>query len=93
MVSGSPATPSYALQKAKQIGFGAATGPLLKGGIDLGGLLGGGVKNVIQHAINPDAVANTNVARLLGDAPDTLAKLQGAANYVPGESPSVAQAL
>lgn len=38
-------------------------------------------------------MANQNVVRLLGNAPDTLAKLQGAANYVPGEAPSVAQAL
>ncbi|MEV8518561.1 hypothetical protein ABZR86_02050 [Dyella marensis] len=93
LVEGKAPTPSYADQKALQIGFGAATGPLMKVGLDTGGLLGGGVKNAVQHITNPSAIANANVARMTGNNPVVAGLLRSAPQLVPGESPSVAQVL
>ena len=69
LVEGRAPAPSYATQKAMQVGMGAATGPAMKLGLDTGGLLAGGVKNAIQHITNPNAIANANVARMTGNSP------------------------
>lgn len=80
---------SYAGQKAAQVGIGAVTGPLLYGA----GKLAGGVKGVVQHVANPQAVADANIAKLFGATPQNITALRGATQYVPGESPSAAQVL
>lgn len=80
---------TYAGQKAAQVGIGAATGPLLYGA----GKLAGGVKGVAQHILDPQAVADTNIANIFGATPENVAKLRGAPSYVPGETPSAAQVL
>jgi len=62
----------------------------MKVGLDTGGLLAGGVRSAVQHATNPELIANANVSRLLGNVPDVVANLRNSANFVPGEQPSVA---
>lgn len=79
----------YAGQKAMQVGIGAATGPVLYGASKLAS----GVKGVVQHVANPQAVADANIANLFGATPGVIDRLRYAPNYVPGEVPSAAQAL
>lgn len=65
----------------------------MKVGLDTGGLLGGGVKNAVQHITNPNAIANANVARMTGNNPVVAGLLRSSPQLVPGENPSVAQVL
>ena len=80
---------NYATQKSEQIGAGAATGPVLMGA---GGLIKG-VGGIAQHVLNPQAVADANVASLYGSSPDVVARLGSAAQHVQGETPTAAQVL
>ncbi len=80
---------SYAGQKTLQTVLGAATGPVLYGA----GSLAKGVKGVVQHITDPQAVADANIAKLFGASPDTIENLRNAATYVPGETPTAAQVL
>jgi hypothetical protein len=80
---------SYGRQKTVQTAVGAATGPALHGL----GMAAGGLRNVAQHITSPQVVADANIARMFGDAPDVVAKLRQAPAYVPGESPTAAQVL
>lgn len=80
---------SFAKSKATQVGVGAATGPILMGAAKAAG----GVKNVADQVFRPQVVADANVARLFGSDAQTLAKLRGGQQYVPGEIPSAAQLL
>lgn len=83
----------YGADKAKQIAIGGATGPALYGAGKFFGLLGRGVGSVVEHATNPQAVADANIARMYGSDPATIAKLGNPAQMVPGEVPSAAQVL
>ncbi|SEO74367.1 hypothetical protein SAMN02800692_1853 [Luteibacter sp. UNC138MFCol5.1] len=83
----------YAGEKAKQVGVGAATGPLLYGIGAGASSVGRGVKNIAEHVLNPQAVADANIARLYGADDATLQRLANAPELVPGEVPSAAQVL
>jgi hypothetical protein len=63
-------------------GLGAAAGATKRG-----------VGNVIEHITQPQSIADANIAKLYGNTPDVVAKLQGADQLVPGEMPSAAQVL
>jgi len=80
----------YAANKAKQVGIGAATGPLLYGASAGASALGRGVSNVAQHITNPQAIADANIARLYGADDATVQRLTNAPAFVPGEVPSAA---
>lgn len=93
LVEGEHAAPSYASQKALQIGTGAATGPVLAG---IGKLLGGakaGVQDILTRIRDPQTVADKYIAELFNANPQVLAKLQAAQPLVPGEVPSAAQVI
>lgn len=89
LVTGKQPAPSYAEQKAGQIGIGSVTG----GAIPAVAGLYSGLKGVVQHALGSQSVVDANIARLYGTDPATLAKLQGAQQFVPGEVPTAAQAI
>src|SRR6185312_8153341 len=75
--------------KAEQIAGSAAVGPALYGA----GRLAGGVVDAAGHLLNPQAVADANIARLYGSTPDVLDKLSQDRQLVPGEQPTTAQVL
>lgn len=73
--------------------IGAATGPTLYGAGRLAGATSDGVQSAVQRFTNPQAVADSTIARKLGSDPATLQALQNAPQYVQGEAPSIAQTL
>lgn len=77
---------NYTGQKLLQVGVGAGVGPAVYGA---GKLLQSGA-GALQHITNPQAVADSNIARLYGNTPDVVQKLRAAPQYVPGEAPSAA---
>lgn len=84
---------NYASDKAKQVAVGAATGPLLYGLGAGAAATKRGVGNVVEHITQPQSIADANIAKLYGNTPEVVAKLQGANQLVPGEMPSAAQVL
>jgi hypothetical protein len=84
---------SYAGQKAAQVGIAAAAAPVAyAAGAGVGKTVSA-LRGVADHAVNPQAVADANIARLYGSDTQTIAALQSAPSYVPGEVPSAAQVL
>src|SRR3546814_814068 len=78
----------YGSGKLTQVGIGAGTGgllPLAAGAVR-------GAANVARPILQPQKVADANVARLYGSDAATLAKLENARAYVPGERVTAAQA-
>src|SRR6185312_8143939 len=62
---------NFAVNKADQIAGSALAGPALYGA----GRLAGGVMDAAGHLLNPQSVADANIARLYGSTPDVLDKL------------------
>src|SRR6185312_12866809 len=83
-----PNAPSFAQQKAEQIGVGGAVG----GAIPAAGALISGAGNFARHVVSPQSIAAQNIARLVGSDSATLAKLdQAPANNISGLMPTTAQ--
>lgn len=85
LVSGGP---SFAQQKAEQVGVGALTG----GAIPVATNVIGNIGSLARHALSPYSVAAQNIAEKLGMTPEVLAKLDAAASDVPGVRLTSAQA-
>lgn len=80
---------SYAGQKALQVGAGTVMGgaiPSVIGSVR-------GLARLAAPVVAPGRVANSQLARLYGSTPETIAALENAPQYVPGETVTAAQAL
>lgn len=82
-------TPSFAKQKAEQIGIGALTG----GAIPLAAGAARGINALAQHVYAPETIAANNLARTLQATPDTVNKLASYVAPITGESPTTAQVI
>jgi len=80
--------PTFAGQKAQQIGLGAVTG----GVIPVVGSAVGNIASLATHALNPRAIAAQNIAEKIGATPEVLQQLDNASSSVPGVKPTAAQA-
>jgi len=80
--------PSFAAEKAKQVGLGTVTG----GAVPVASNILGNIGSLATHALNPRAIAAQNIAEKLGTTPQVLQQLDNASSGVPGVQLTSAQA-
>lgn len=92
LVAGGAAEPSFAKQKALQVGVGGIAGPVLHVGGKGAGALRSGIGDVLEHVRNPQAIADRQILARFGNDPQAVANLRAAVPDVPGERLTAAQA-
>jgi len=92
LVAGGDSGPSFAQQKALQVGVGAATGPVLHGVGSGVSAVRRGVSDVLEHVRDPQAIADRQILARFGNDPQAVANLRTAVPDVPGERLTAAQA-
>jgi hypothetical protein len=85
LVSGQP---SFAQQKAEQVGLGTLTG----GAVPLASSAVGNIASLGRHVLSPGTIAAQNIVQKFGATPEVLAQLDAAASPVPGVKLTSAQA-
>lgn len=81
--------PSFAAEKAKQVGLGSVTG----GAIPAVSSAVSNIGSLATHLINPRAIAAQNIAEKLGASPEVIQQLDNASSSVPGVNPTSAQVV
>jgi hypothetical protein len=92
LVAGGDSGPSFAQQKALQVGVGAATGPVLHGVGSGVSAVRRGVSDVLEHVRDPQAIADRQILARFGNDPQAVTNLRAAMPDVPGERLTAAQA-